>query len=90
MRDTALDYVARTPEQLARILKSTRAQRKMTQRDVASRVGIKQSTVSVIEADASRARVETLYKLLSALGLELSIRERGSSLASRRTSAREW
>lgn len=84
-----MDNVARTPQQLASILRSWRIRRDMTQHDAAAKVGMKQSTVSVVESDASRARVDTLYKLLSALGLELVIRERGSSPA-RRVSAREW
>ncbi len=85
-----MEHVARTPQQLASILKSWRTRRNLTQHEAAARVGIKQSTVSVIESDASRTRVDTLYKLLSALGLELVIRERAGSPAVRRASAREW
>lgn len=85
-----MDHIARTPQQLASILKSWRTRQKLTQQDVAAKVGIKQSTVSVTEADASRAQVDTLYKLLSALGLELVIRERSSASTSRRASGKEW
>jgi HTH-type transcriptional regulator / antitoxin HipB len=85
-----VDYVARTPEQLAYILKSCRTQQGLTQGTVAARVGIKQGTVSVLEADTARARIETLYKLLSALGVELVIRERASAKAAAGKPRREW
>ena len=85
-----MDHIARTPQQLASILRSWRTRNNLTQQAVAAKVGIKQSTVSVTEADASRAQVATLYKLLSALGLELVIRERASSSTSRRASGKEW
>ena len=85
-----MEHIARTPQQLASILKSWRARHKLTQHDIAAKVGIKQSTVSVIEADASHAQVDTLYKLLSALGVELVLRERGGRAKSRRAPAREW
>ena len=71
-----MDYVARTPEQLGQLLRSCRAQRDLTQSLAGAKVGLKQSTVSSIELDASRSSVETLYKLLSALDLELVIRDK--------------
>lgn len=77
-----MEYVALTPKQLGQILKHRRVQRGMTQMEASSKVGLKQATVSVIEADAARSRVETLYKLLSSLGLELVLRDKppGSTL----------
>lgn len=85
-----MDYVARTPEQLGPILKSCRAQRGMTQQVTGAKVGLKQSTVSMIEADAARTSVESLYKLLSALGLELVIRDKQADRAASSTQKREW
>jgi HTH-type transcriptional regulator/antitoxin HipB len=85
-----LDYVARTPEQLAHVLKSHRKRLNQTQGEVAARVGIKQGTVSVMEADTARAKVETLYKLLSSLGVELVVRERGRARAATGKPRREW
>jgi HTH-type transcriptional regulator/antitoxin HipB len=73
-----LDYVARTPAQLGPILKSIRAQHGLTQRDAGAKVGLKQSTVSAIESSSAHASVDTLYKLLSALGLELVVRDKPS------------
>lgn len=85
-----MDYVARTPEQLGPILKSCRTQLGMTQKTAGSKVGLKQSTVSTIEADAARTSVESLYKLLSALGLELLIRDKQSDRTASSAKTREW
>jgi HTH-type transcriptional regulator/antitoxin HipB len=71
-----MEYVARTPEQLGQALKSCRKLQGITQSAVGSKVGIKQSRISEIEAHGAPATVETLYKLLSALGLVLVLREK--------------
>jgi HTH-type transcriptional regulator/antitoxin HipB len=81
-----MDYVARTPEQLGQILKNCRKQLKLTQSAVGSKVGLKQSTISAIEVHGANATVETLYKALSALGLQLVIRDKSSA----GTTQREW
>jgi HTH-type transcriptional regulator/antitoxin HipB len=71
-----VDHVARTPAQLGPILKSCRMERGLTQRNTGARVGLKQSTVSQMETRAERSSIESLYKLLSALNLELVIRDK--------------
>lgn len=73
-----MDYVARTPSQLSAVLKSCRKRKDLSQSTAGAQVGLTQRTVSVIEADAARSGVDTLYKLLSALGLELVIRDKGT------------
>ena len=70
-----MEYVARTAHQLAQVLKSRRQQLGLTQSEVAAKVGLLQAHVSVIEAHDARATVTTLYKALSALGLELVLRD---------------
>ena len=85
-----MDYVARTPAQLGPILKSARTERGLTQQIAGEKVGLKQSTVSTVESDAARTSVETLYKLLSALGLELVIRDKTTHRAPAGVPKREW
>ena len=75
--------IARTPRHLAEIIHGYRRLGGMTQEKVAARVGIKQATVSAFEADAAHAKIETLYKLLDALGIEVVIRKRGARLRAR-------
>jgi HTH-type transcriptional regulator / antitoxin HipB len=86
-----MDIVARTPAQLGAALKSARIRQGLTQTDAAASVGLKQKTVSSLENVGARTSVDTLYKMLSALGLELVIREKeqGDSSAGDRSS-QEW
>lgn len=65
-----------SPEMLAQALKNARRDRQLTQHATAEQVGIKQATVSGFENHPERSRIETLFKLLSALELELYVAER--------------
>jgi HTH-type transcriptional regulator/antitoxin HipB len=86
-----MDVVARIPAQLGAALKNARIRRGLSQTDAASTVGLKQKTVSSLENVGAKTSVETLYKMLSALDLELVIRDkaRGNAAACDRSS-REW
>jgi HTH-type transcriptional regulator/antitoxin HipB len=81
-----VEYIARTPEQLGQALRNCRKHRGLTQTAVGSKVGIKQSRISDIETHGAPATVETLYKVLSALGLALVLRDK----APPDTRKREW
>jgi HTH-type transcriptional regulator/antitoxin HipB len=81
-----MEYIARTPEQLGQVLKSCRQVRGLTQSAVGAKVGIKQSRISEIEAHGASATVETLYKILSSLGLTLVLRDQAAPT----TRKREW
>lgn len=65
-----------SPEMLAIALKEARASKMLTQQETAQLVGVKQATVSAFENHPERSRVETLFKLIAALGLELYVTER--------------
>ena len=81
-----MDSIARTPQQLGQALRSRRAKLRLSQTEVGSSVGMKQDTVSTLEIRTPSSTVETLYKALSALGLELVIREKAQTTHS----AQEW
>lgn len=81
-----MQYVARTPAQLGDVLKGFRRSRKMTQEAAGQRVGLPQNVVSIIETRTDSVSVERLFTLLSALGLELVIRDREADSAS----TQEW
>jgi HTH-type transcriptional regulator/antitoxin HipB len=70
-----MEYVARTAHQLGQALRSRRKKLGLTQSEVAAKVGLLQAQVSVIESHDAKATVTTLYKALSALGLELVLRD---------------
>jgi HTH-type transcriptional regulator / antitoxin HipB len=83
-----VDYIIRTPKQLAQALKARRLISKATQNDVGRRVGLLPKTISALESTPERSSVESLLKLLSALGLELVLREKAAALKSSDKS--EW
>lgn len=86
-----MEIVARTPAQLGAAIKSARLRRGLTQTDAASNVGLQQKTVSALENVGARTTVDTLYKMLSALDLELVIREKnGGDRSEGNEAPREW
>lgn len=86
-----MEIVARTPAQLGAAIKSARLRRGLTQTDAASNVGLQQKTVSALENVGARTTVDTLYKMLSALDLELVVREKSGGDRSEGSEApREW
>jgi HTH-type transcriptional regulator/antitoxin HipB len=48
----------------------------LTQKEVASRVGLLPKTVSVLETDPARSSIASLFKLLSALELEIVLKSK--------------
>lgn len=69
-----MEFLALTPSQLAQVLKGYRRSKQWTQQELALKGGLLQKTVSSIESNPQRTSVETLYKVLSALDLELVVR----------------
>jgi len=63
-----------TPEQLGSVLKGFRKSKKLSQTQAGSRVGLLQKTVSSLEKETSKSSIESLFKFISALELELVIR----------------
>jgi HTH-type transcriptional regulator/antitoxin HipB len=76
-----MDQIARTPKQIGAILQRRRRSLKLTQAEMRSRVTLRQATVSKLEAGAPGTRLETLFGLLGALGLEIVVRPRTRSSA---------
>jgi len=65
-----------SPDMLAQALKNARASRQLSQEATAKLVGIKQDTVSRFETRPDSSRIDTLFKILAALELELQVVER--------------
>ena len=76
---------ALTPTQLGQILKGQRKSQALTQRTTGNRVGLLPKTISKLELDTGTSTIESLYKLLSALDLELVIQTKSTP-----SSALEW
>lgn len=74
-----MEYLVANPNQLAQVLRGYRRIRKMTQREAGSLGGLLQKTVSSLELVPERRSVESLFKLLSALDVELVLRDKEKS-----------
>ena len=74
-----------TAQHLSSVLKESRTANKLSQSEVAKRVGMRQDTVSNFEKYPESTRLETLFKLLSALDLELEVHPRD-----RKSQADDW
>jgi len=71
-----------TAKQLSNFVKDSRKQQGLSQEKTANTVGMKQDTVSKFEISSTNAQIDTLFKLLSALNLELDIKPRNQHLNS--------
>lgn len=68
-------------KQLSSYLKDVRITQKLSQGKVANKVGIRQDTVSSFEQHPDSTKLETFFKILSALNLELMVTPRNAEAA---------
>ena len=80
-----MDYTVHTPSQLGTVLRGQRKTSKTSQKEAGAAVGLLPKTISRLELDTDTATIESLFKLLSALQLELVVRSRRQE-----SSSREW
>jgi HTH-type transcriptional regulator / antitoxin HipB len=62
-----------TPGQIGTLLAARRKHLKLSQADLAKRVGISQNRLSVLESNSAALNVKQLLALLNALGLEMTL-----------------
>lgn len=79
-----------SPTSLAYAIKDHRKINKLTQTKTAELIGIKQTTVSDFENRPESTKLETLFKILSALDLELHVVKKGSTLDEKKVWTKEW
>jgi HTH-type transcriptional regulator / antitoxin HipB len=68
-----MNYLLQTPAQLAKHLPSLRNARHLTQAQLGMLVGLDQTRIAKIEADPKRVSVGQLFKILSALGVQVQL-----------------
>jgi HTH-type transcriptional regulator / antitoxin HipB len=68
-----MNYLLQTPAQLAKHLPSLRNARHLTQAQLGMLVGLDQTRIAKIEADPRRVSVGQLFKILSALGVQVQL-----------------
>jgi HTH-type transcriptional regulator/antitoxin HipB len=78
-----MQYLARTPKDVGRAIREARKRRKLTQTNLAVLSGVWQETISKVENGVASTKLDTLFDLLAALDLEITIGERtkGSTAA---------
>ena len=74
-----MSNIARTTKQLGSLIKRTRKTTKLSQSELASKVGLRQATVSNIESGSSSTRIDTILSILAVLDLELRVDQRTKS-----------
>ncbi|MGI9304786.1 MAG: helix-turn-helix domain-containing protein [Gammaproteobacteria bacterium] len=81
-----------TTTELGAVLRDRRQQTSLTQAGVSERVGLRQATVSDFERRPDRARVETLFRLLAALEMDLYLqpKEERRKPTARPANAERW
>lgn len=80
-----MNYAAHTPRQMGQILRGQRKSQELMQKEAARLVGLLPKTISKLELATETATIESLYKLLSALQLELVVRSKSPE-----SPGREW
>jgi len=73
--------LARTPQQIGNLIRRARKKRDLSQTELASRAGLRQETISLIETGNPAARLETILAVLAALNLEFRVAPRGKGSA---------
>ncbi len=73
-----MEQLIHSPQSLGNAIKRQRKAKQLSQKDAGSAVKIEQSTISSIEQGAPGTRLETLFRILAALDLEMIIRPKKS------------
>ena len=86
------NYTVRTADQLTSLLRSFRKRRGKGQSEIAVQIGTTQQEVSRLERDPTAMSVERLMKVLSALDVDLVLRDRKSEadLPSSSSTSQTW
>lgn len=71
-----MNYLARTPADIGHALRRARKKNSLTQRELASKSGVWQETISKIENGLPGAKLETVFSICAALDLEFLVANR--------------
>lgn len=73
--------LARSPQQVGQLIRKRRRALKLTQAELAKKVGSYQKTISKLEAGEPGIKLQTMFDVLAALDLEIVMQSRSSSSA---------
>ena len=72
---------ARTTHQIGAIIRRERKKQGLTQALLGEKIGLRQATISKLEAGEPGTQIRTVLDAIAALGLEIVIDERGQGAA---------
>ncbi|GAB3923469.1 helix-turn-helix domain-containing protein [Larkinella terrae] len=65
--------MSNTPEEIGQLIRNTRKNRSLTQKELGRRLGISESAVNKYESGKENPTLQTLSKIADALDMKLSI-----------------
>ncbi len=68
-----MNLVVRQPRQLGAIIQDERRRQGMTQQQLASLIGLQQKTISAIENGSAGTKLDTLFRVIGTLDLDVQI-----------------
>lgn len=68
-----------TVKELSNYIRDVRVSKGLTQSNIAKKVGLRQDTISSFELHGESTKLYTLFKILSALNLEIQIAPRNTN-----------
>lgn len=74
-----MSRIARSPKQLGLLIRGHRKARDMSQSELADLAGLRQEMISKIENGQPGSRLSSIYALLAALNLEMTVQPRTKS-----------
>jgi HTH-type transcriptional regulator / antitoxin HipB len=82
--------IIHSTRELAEFTRDRRKRERLSQAEVSDRVGLRQMTVSAFESKPESTKLETLFRLLSALDLEMHVVPKGAKSKDDQGWDEEW
>lgn len=80
----------RAPKELALLVINRRKKLKLSQSEVASLVGLKQKTISAFENKPGGTKLDTLFRILSAVKLDVAVSMKDDAATMKFQWKKEW
>lgn len=80
----------RSPKELALYIIRQRKKLKLSQTEVGNLVGLKQKTISDFERKPENTQINTLFRILSALNLDMQLSPKDEILVTKTKWTEEW
>lgn len=74
-----MEQIARTPQQIGAAIRRRRRAARKSQAELGTKTNLRQATISALESGDPGTQLRTLIDVMTALGLEMVIRERSKS-----------